>query len=432
MSEQVFLFLQSHPSFFGKTLVRQMRKDGATCHLINVSLGDWLFRFGTGAKNYCGKLRDWHRFLDQFISDHKVTDIVYYADQRPYNRIARSIAYQRSLTTYAYEFGYLRPDWITLEKGGMGAFSHFPNDPDVIRELAAKVKTPQVTGKYTYPFYLEATCEVVYHMIPTFLPYLFPHYRRDRYYHPWIEFPSFIPRLLRSKRNNRHANEQINKLIDEKRDFFVVPMQLQSDYQIRRASHYTHIGEMVDEVLHSFKTYAKRNAKLIFKIHPLDNNIEKWPCVIKKIATDHDLLDRIYVIDGGDLHKLIRHSKGVVLINSTTGIKVLQFGVSLKVLGIAIFDVPGMTHQDSLDTFWISPHKPDKQLTDDFLKLMTVSVQVRGNFFTSAGRAIAAKEISRRLRHGDVNSYGAYLSPPPRLEKAKAMNVPMIHEDLDY
>lgn len=409
-----------------------MRRQGAECHIVNVSLGDWAFRLGTGAKNYVGKLRDWRTYLESFVQRHAITDIVYYADQRPYHRIARSLAHKLGLNTYCYEFGYLRPDWITLEKGGMGAFSHFPDDPELIRQLAEKVDREKPEGYFPYPFFSEAWNEVVYHMGPCLFPYLFAHYRRDRYYHPWIDFPSYIPRLLRSKAANDHAQARIDDFASSKTDYFVVPMQLQSDYQIRRASHYTHMSEMVDEVMRSFKVHAKPETHLVFKIHPLDNNIENWPGVIEEIAANYDLSHRITVIDGGNLHKLITNASGVVLINSTTGIEVLQRGIPLKVLGIAVFDIAGLAHQGPLDDFWVNPPLPDGDLTKAFIKLLVASVQVKGNFFTRAGRRVATREITRRLLADDVNSYGAFVTPPPRLEKAKKMGVPMIYEDLEY
>ncbi|MEM7018217.1 MAG: capsular biosynthesis protein [Pseudomonadota bacterium] len=432
MSDRTFLFLQSHPSFYGKTLVKEMRSNGAKCHIINLSIGDWFFRFGTGAKNYFGKIRDWRSYLRNFIKKHAITDIVYYADQKPYHRIARSLAYELGIATYAYEFGYLRPDWITIEKGGMGAFSHFPNDPRLIKKLAANVEYDQPQEHYPYPFLTEATCEVVYHMGNSLFFFLFHHYRADRYYHPWIDFPSYIPRLLRTKKMEAHAQDMIEKLAKENTEFFVVPMQIQSDYQIRRASHYEHMSEMVDEVMRSFKVHAPEKAQLVFKVHPLDNNIERWPRVIDEIASNYDLSDRVIVIDGGDLNKLIQYTKGVILINSTTGILVLELGIPLKVLGIAIFDVPGLAHQGPLDDFWINPPEPDAELTSAFLKLLTASVQIKGNFFTKKGKTAAAKEMSRRLLEDDVNTNGAFVSPPPRLEQAKRRRVPMIYEDLEY
>ena len=277
MADRVFLFLQSHPSFIGRSLINQMRSQGVECHIVNLSLSDWLSRLGLGAKNYMGKLENWRDYLRNFIECNAITDIVYYQDQRPYHRIARSLAHEMKLNTYVYEFGYFRPDWVTLEKGGMGPFSHFPNNPEQIMRLASKLDERVYSTHYPYPFFAEAFFEVVYHMMPRGFPFVFRHYKNDRYYHPWFDFPSYIPRLLRSKSLEISAQQTIDSLVADETEFFVIPMQLQSDYQIRRASHYGHMSEMVEEVISSFKKNANKDAALVFKVHPLDNNIERWP-----------------------------------------------------------------------------------------------------------------------------------------------------------
>jgi capsular polysaccharide export protein len=63
-----------------------------------------------------------------------------------------------------------------------------------------------------------------------------------------------------------------------------------------------------------------------------------------------------------------------------------------------------------------------------FKALLIAAVQVKGNFFTPEGRARAVPAFARRLVEGDVNGFGAFVDPPPRLARAKAMGVPMIYE----
>lgn len=406
-----------------------MRGQGVECHVFNLSLGDWFLNIGLGAKNYVGKVRNWRSYLDGYVKDHCITDIVYYADQRPYHRIARAIARQYNLNVYAYEFGYLRPDWITLERSGMGVFSHFPNDPALIRELASKIDQERPGGYYPYTFFSEAYHEVFYHLVPKFLPFLYPHYRHDRYYNPFVDYLSFIPRLIASKARARRATMLIDALLEDESPYFVVIMQLQSDYQIRRSSHYTHLSQMISEIVKSYADHAPENAKLIFKLHPYDNNFERWPDVVQRTAEELGCGERVRTIDGGDLGRLYSKCKGVVLINSTAGLHALQQSVPVKTLGIAIYDVAEITFQGSLDAFWTEAAPPDKETLNAFLKLLVASVQVKGNFFTREGRAVAVPEFARRIIAGDVNNYGAFVEPPPRLQKARDMGVPIKYED---
>ena len=264
----------------GRVLIKKMRSQGLPCHIINFSISDWIYRLGLGATNYRGKVSDWAAYLERFLDEHNITDIVYYADQRPYHRIARQIARKRGIGVYAYEFGYLRPDWITLERGGMAVFSHFPDDPDLIRSLAKDLPQPDMVVRYPHQFSQEASNEVFYNMAPGLSGALLPHFQRDRYYHPLLDYPSYIPRLLRTNKMEQEARTLTKRLVEDGSDYVLVPMQLQADYQIRRGSAYTHLDEMLEEVMTSFQQKAKPNTKLIFKIHPMDNNIERWPIAL--------------------------------------------------------------------------------------------------------------------------------------------------------
>ena len=172
--KQKFLFLQSHPSVFGRQVITHLRKSGKTCFIINLSLSDWAYRIGLRADNYWGNLSDWPEYLKNYIEKKQITDLVYYADQRPYNRIAYKIAREIGINAYSYEFGYLRPDWITLERGAMGPFSHFPNEPALIRRLARELKQNLPGGHYPYTFFSEAINEVAYNFRSISPSYLFP------------------------------------------------------------------------------------------------------------------------------------------------------------------------------------------------------------------------------------------------------------------
>ena len=200
-------------------------------------------------------------------------------------------------------------------------------------------------------------------------------------------------------------------------------MQMQNDYQVRNHAGYLHLSEMIEEIISSFVRSSAAAQQLVFKIHPLDNNIERWPRVIRKIAEKYQCGNRATVIDGGNLADLFRHAKGVVLLNSTAGIQALRMGIPVKVMGVSIYDIEGMTSQVHLDQFWKEPTQPDPALVSDFVRLLAASVQVKGNFFSPEGRKVAVPEFARRLVDGDINSHGAFVETPPRLEKARLLGV---------
>ena len=48
---------------------------------------------------------------------------------------------------------------------------------------------------------------------------------------------------------------------------------------------------------------------------------------------------------------------GAVTVNSTAGLGAIEMGLPTIVLGEAIYDMPGLTHQSALDAFWTAPNR---------------------------------------------------------------------------
>ncbi|MDX2266423.1 MAG: capsular biosynthesis protein [Hyphomicrobiales bacterium] len=418
------LMLQGPPTPFARELGDALEAAGHKVLRINLCAGDWLYWLGRPAVQFRGKLADWEPFLERFMAQNGVTDVLYYADRHPYHRAAAAVARRLGATPVTYEFGYLRPDWITLEHGGMSAHSHFPADPETIRAIAAQATEPDMTVRYKHAFRAEAFHEVAYNLSTVFLSFLYPHYDADRYYGALQNYLSYIPRLTFGRWKAQRANRVTTRQIRRDRVYYLAPLQMQSDYQLRVNSPYRHQREMIEQVICSFKRAAPEPSKLIFKVHPLDNGLENWPRVARRIAEAHGVLNRIRVIDGGDLAALLQHARGVVVINSTVGLHALKANCPLKVLGFAVFDIPGLAYQGELDDFWTKAPRPDAALRDDFIKALAVATQVKGSFYHREGRKVGAAEIVRRLELGLVNEPGAFVSPPPRLAAARAKGVP--------
>ena len=339
------------------------------------------------------------------------------------------VARELGIVTATYEFGYLRPDWITLERGGMSAWSHFPRTADGIRAVAARVPAPDLLERFSYTFRDEAVCEVAYNLVSLLGWPMFRQYQADKYYHPIWDYLSYIPRLLTSRLKTARARRVLAELLIERTPLFLCPMQMQNDYQLRANSHFTHQSEMIEDVIASFSAHASSAEHLVFKVHPLDNGLERWPRVVKRLAVRHGIVDRVHLIQGGDLRSLITAARGVVVVNSTVGVHALRHGRPVKVLGAAIYDIAGLTHQEPLDTFWAAPKAPDADLCAAFIAAMAATIQIKGNFFTASGRAAAVPEFAARILERRVNEPMAFVEPPPRLARALALGVPFnLHE----
>jgi hypothetical protein len=104
---------------------------------INLCFGDWLHWRGPAPRAFRGPFCDWGDYVDRFIDDHGVTDLVLHGDRRIYQRVAAERARARGVRVFVTELGYLRPDWMTIERNATGAGSAFSRDPDDIRRVSS-------------------------------------------------------------------------------------------------------------------------------------------------------------------------------------------------------------------------------------------------------------------------------------------------------
>jgi capsular polysaccharide export protein len=320
------LFLQGHPSVFARDLGRALARRGHAVRHVTLNFGDWLYWRGEGEIRYRGSLDDWEPWLDRLVQTEEIDLLVYFADRHPYHVAAQRVARRRGITPLSYEFGYLRPDWITVERGGQSVHSHFPDRLEVIRALAATLPTPDPRPRYGHPHWREAVAEVAYHLGNALLWPVFPRFVADRTRHPIVEYLSYIPRNLRAARNARHAEAVVQSRLGGEDPFFVLALQMEGDYQIRANSRYAGLRPLLEEVITSFAADAPADARLVVKLHPMDNGLTNWRNVTLALAAQAGVADRVDFIDGGDLLALLGAAAGCIVVNSTVGLHALQAG----------------------------------------------------------------------------------------------------------
>lgn len=426
MEPRTFLFLQGPPGVFARKLGNELRRRGHRVLRVNFCVGDWLNWRGRDVVNYRERLRDWPAYLKSLIRNEGITDVLYYADRHPYHSAAIGITRTSDTRAINYEYGYFRPDYLTFERGGMSAYSHFPADPEQIFDIARNgLPPPDFTVHFPQPFAKEAVNEIVYNLSNFLCVLFFPHYQSDRFYNPLFEYLSWLPKLLSARRRNLHAETVITDLLANKVSYFVFPLQQESDYQIRANSPFAHLRDAVRMVIESFAASSPADARLVVKAHPRQSGMVPWRSLVNEYAKLAGAGDRVQFIDGGNLNTLLEHAKGVVLVNSTVGFHALQSGCPIKVLGVAVFDISGLSFQGPLEEFWNAPTAPDEALRDAFTRVLIAATQVKGNFYHPEGRAVAVREAANRLIEQRVNEPGAFVDPPPRLERARALGIPV-------
>lgn len=395
---RTFLFLQGPFSSFLVPLARALEARGHRVKKITVSLGDWFMWLRGGTTAYRGTRADWPAFVDVYFSREGITDILLLGDCRPYHVEAIALAQKRGIAVHVTELGYLRPDWITLERDGMNSFSHFPREPDAIRRLAEGTPPLDTTLRYPFSFVAMAWWDILYNWSNVlFSPFFYPHYRWHAIQHPVREHWGWIMRLLRSPVTWWRKRRDVREFDALDKPLFIFPLQLATDYQIRVHSPFESLEQAIEAVIASFARHAQPGSVLLIKPHPLDNSLVDWRAVVAQSTRRHGCADRVRYIEGVDLGDLIRRCRGLVTVNSTLGTAALGVECPVIALGNAIYDVPGLTFQGPLDRFWNEAAPPDMQLCNAFMRALAATIQVRGSYYSLAGMHAAANAIAERL-----------------------------------
>jgi capsular polysaccharide export protein len=388
-----FLFLQGPQSYFFERIARALIARGHRVHRINLNFGDRLF-WRLPASDFRGGLEEWPGFIARVFAEHRITDLFLLGDRRPYHIVAADAARSRGIRVVVTDLGYLRPDWLTLEADGMTSFSHFPREPEAIRALAEYFPKPDFVPRFAAPFHLLAAYDVAYHVAALLGRPLYPHYRRHGLYHPFAEYAGWVrnaPRRLLTRRATAAAKA---RLAAEPRSYFLFPLQLATDFQLRAHSPFADAREALCAVLQSFaKSGHERRLAVIG--HPLDEGLIDWRRIVREAGCGRALF-----LEGGVTDALLVNAAGIVTVNSTVGLTALRHGVPVKALGTAIYDVAGMTHLGDLDGFWHEPLPPDRDLIAAFLRALVGATQVKGGCHGRAAQDHALPAFVARLESG--------------------------------
>lgn len=371
-----------------------MAARGVGVHRINLSGGDRL-DWPDGAVDFRGHSSEWPVFFDRFLQENGITDLLLFGDCRPYHVTAHGIAESRNVHIHVLEEGYLRPHWMTLERDGVNARSTLPRDKAWFVEEAKRLPKERNLPPITSSFRRRARDSYRYyrHVFTGRLKY--PHYRSHRSTPILKEGIGWLWRLGVRDRYERAARKVLMRI--EKKPFFVLPLQLSDDYQIKAHSSFPDMQSAARYIMDSFAAHAPGDMHLLLKAHPLDCSFFNWSAFVRREAQRLGLEDRLHFIDGGDLNEIARRARGMVCVNSTSATLALNHGRPVCTIGEAIYDIPGLTHQRHLDTFWGSPMRPEPGLYPAFRRVLVDRCLVRGGLASESAVRILINSMLERL-----------------------------------
>jgi capsule polysaccharide modification protein KpsS len=391
MSGRVLL-LQGPMGPFFRRLAEELRAEGHQVFKINFNGGDAVFYPDASAVPYTGSLGEWPRFFTHFVRKHRIDRVFLFGDCRPYHVAAAAIARLEGVAVFVFEEGYLRPDYITIEPGGVNGKSELPQDPEVYQlqpgQAPEQLRLPGGT------FLRMAWFAVVYVVASWLWRWRFPHYRHHRTLNPFVEALRWTM-AGGKKLYRRFADRPLYKrlCLTQRGKFFLVPLQVHSDAQVTHYSRFEAVEEFIEEVVRSFAERAPTDTWLVLKHHPLDRAYRNYRPFIRSLAQRYGLDRRLFYLHEAWLPNLLRYARGVVTINSTVGLSAIHHGTPVKALGIAIYDMPGLTSQRALDDFWSAPGEVDYPLYQRFRQYLITHVLGVGSFYRRLNSGAGATGI---------------------------------------
>lgn len=395
-----------------------LRTAGAQVSRVGFNAGDSAFWFDkAGYIPFHGKPEDWENTLVNIMAERKITDIVLYGDTRPIHAQAVTLAKLHNITVHVFEEGYMRPYWVTYERGGTNGHSRLMkmSIPEMRRALALsdlEVPTPPAHwGDMRHHVFYGA----LYHWFVMFRNKDYRNFTRHR------ELPVAMEAYLYTKRLLLMPLIALDRRIASTRirqggfPYHLVLMQLEHDASFQKHSPFTKMSEFIELVMEGFANGAPKHHHLVFKAHPLENDRSPVRKLIRAAAKKYNVLHRVHYVRGGKLARLLDQARTAVTVNSTAGQQVLWRGIPLKVFGKAVYAKPQFVSKQPLAAFFASPTRPNSKAYKDYRRFLLETSQIPGGFYAARGRRQLLRQVVDMML-ADEDPYDALKAGknPPR------------------
>ncbi len=391
-----FLFLQGpHGPFFHR-LGRMLRKTGANVWRVGFNAGDRAFWFDSATYlPFTGTAGDWPAHFAGILSDKGVTDLVLYGDTRPVHAQAVTLAEARGITVHVFEEGYMRPYWVTYERGGANGHSRLmqmsvPQMQEALKLSDMEAPLPPAHwGDMRHHIFYGA----LYHWFVMFRNGDYRNFRPHRSVRVTTEFRLYVKRLLLMPLS------ALDRIIATARirfggfPYHLALLQLEHDSSFQMHSPFTTLPEFLELVIDGFARGAPGHHHLVFKAHPLEDGRVNVRRTIQQYATRAGVRDRVHYVRGGKLAQLLNDARTAVTVNSTAGQQVLWRGIPLRVFGDAVYAKPEFVSVQPLAEFFGSASRPDNRAYKDYRRYLLETSQLPGGFYSARGRRQLLRQV---------------------------------------
>ncbi|MDK3019457.1 capsule biosynthesis protein [Pseudodonghicola flavimaris] len=388
-AERAFLFLQGPHGPFFSGLATLLQAAGATVWRVGFNAGDRMFwRHRDSYIPYRGRPEDWPQRLDSLLAERRITDIVLYGDTRPIHAAAVAAARARGLTVHVFEEGYMRPYWITYERGGSNGNSRLMemSIADMQSALAlSDMEAPLPPASWgdmrQHVFY-----GALYHWFVMFWNRGYRNFRPHRALPVTKEFQLYLKRLVLMPFQAIDRRIATWRIRNGGFPYHLALLQLEHDSSFQMHSPFSSMTEFLERVIAGFAEGAPRHHHLVIKAHPLEDGRVPVRAETRRLARQYGIETRVHYVRGGKLAQLLNDARSAVTVNSTAGQQVLWRGIPIKVFGRAVYDKPEFVSTQPLSEFFAAAGRPDSRAYKDYRRYLLETSQVPGGFYSRRGR----------------------------------------------
>ncbi len=387
--DRVFLFLQGPHGPFFQQLGRMLRHTGARVYRVGFNAGDQAFwRDNSSYIPYHGPADQWPETLTNLIADKNITDLVLYGDTRPIHARAIEGARAAGLRIHVYEEGYMRPYWVTYERGGSNGHSRLMQmDVAQMRKVLdtshAEASIPPASwGDMRHHIFYGA----VYHGFLLLKNRRYQNFKPHRDLGVADEFRLYLRRLLLMPAQAIERRISTRRIRRGGFPYHLALLQLEHDASFQAHSPFATMTDFLKTVVEGFTEGAPGHHHLVFKAHPLEDGRVPIRRILKQLAHTHGVTGRVHYVRGGKLARLLDEARSAVTVNSTAAQQVLWRGIPLKTFGAAVYAKPEFVSTKPLVDFFAGAERPDREAYTVYRRYLLETSQVAGGFYSARGR----------------------------------------------
>ncbi len=390
------MFLQGpHGPFFNR-LGKMLRAAGAQVWRVGFNAGDRAFWFHPRTYiPYRGTADAWLETFKKLLAEKKVTDIVLYGDTRPIHAQAVAEARAQGLTIHVFEEGYMRPYWVTYERGGTNGNSRLMEMtiPQMQKALEkSDMEAPLPPGHWgdmrQHVFY-----GALYHWFVMFRNGDYRNFQPHRDLTVTKEFQLYLKRLILMPLQGIERRWATLRIRLGGFPYHLALLQLEHDSSFQQHSPFDTMTDFLELVIDGFASGAPQHHHLVVKAHPLEDGRVPVRREIRRLAKARGVGDRVHFVRGGKLAWLLNDARSAVTVNSTAGQQVLWRGIPLKVFGSAVYAKPEFVSDQPLPEFFQTAARPDNRAYKDFRRYLLETSQLPGGFYSARGRRQLMRQV---------------------------------------